>query len=126
LSYFVDQRTKYRFNSYSSELQATRFRGTRHTAEHSRKMSEALKEAWKRVTPESETDGRACHQKCRPGCTCAKHKVRKGLGKGSSTSCRPSLSRQDLAQRRRAEGQMFLPTSFAAGAPTTVSPALSQ
>ena len=54
LSYFVDQRTKYRFNAYSSELQAARFRGKRHTAEHNRKMSKALKEAWKRVTPEEK------------------------------------------------------------------------
>lgn len=105
LSYFVDQRTKYRFNAYSSELQAARFRGKRHTAEHNRKMSEALKEAWKRVTPEEKARRIAArvargYQKCRPGCPCAKHKVHKGLGKGKKHNVSPEgLWRQDVARR---------------------------
>jgi hypothetical protein len=123
LSYFVDQRTKYRFNAYSSELQAARFRGKRHTAEHNRKMSEALKEAWKRVTPEEKARRIAArvargYQKCRPGCTCAKHdpevcgKRREKL-RGKKHNVSPEgLWRQDVARRRRTKGQMFLPLSF--------------
>jgi hypothetical protein len=84
-------------------LQAARFRGKRHTAEHNRKMSEALKEAWRRVTPEEKARriaARVAHgyQKCRPGCTCAKHKDRKGLGKGKKHKVSPEgLWRQDVA-----------------------------
>lgn len=123
LSYFVDQRTKYRFNAYSSELQAARFRGKRHTAEHNRKMSEALKEAWKRITPEEKARRIAArvsrgYQKCRPDCTCAKHDPevcakRRGKPRGKKHNVSPEgLWRQDMARRRRSKGQMFLPLSF--------------
>ena len=104
-------------DAYSSELQAARFRGKRHTAEHNRKMSVTLKETWKRVTPEEKARRIAAraalsYRKCRPGCTCAKHKARKGLGKGKKHKVSPeALWRQGVARRRR-RGQLLLPLSF--------------
>jgi hypothetical protein len=123
LSYFVDQRTRYRFNAYSSELQAARFRGKRHTAEHNRKMSETLKEAWKRVTPEEKARRIAArvargYPKCQPGCRCAKHdhevcaeRREKLRGKKHNVSAE-GLWRQDMARRRRIKGQLCLPLSL--------------
>ena len=123
LAFFVDLRTKHRREKWRPELQAARFRGKRHTAEHNRNMREALKEAWKRVTPEEKARRVAAraargYQKCRPGCRCAKHdpevcaKRREKL-RGKKHNVSPEgLWRQDVARRRRTKGQMFLPLSF--------------
>jgi hypothetical protein len=52
-------------------------------------------------------------KKCEPGCTCSKHRDRKGIGKGVKHNVSPEgLWRQDVARRRRSRGQMFLPLAF--------------
>jgi hypothetical protein len=75
LSFFVDQRTKYGFNAYSSELQAARFRGRRHSEETRSRIGEANKKAYWAKTPEERAKSFAnrVYKNCEPGCTCAKH-----------------------------------------------------
>ena len=120
LSYFVDQRTKYRFNAYSSELQAARFRGRHHSEETRRRIGEANRETYWAKTPEERAKSHAnrVYKKCEPGCTCAKHdpeicaKRREKL-RGKKHNVSPEgLWRQDVARRRRSRGQLFLPLSL--------------
>ena len=113
---FTDQRTKHDRYRYSSEVQAARFRDKHHPEKVKQKMRATALRIW--ADPERRAARAAKRKltgwkKCEPGCTCSKHRDRKGLGKGKKHNVSPEgLWRQDVARRRRTKGQMFLPLSF--------------
>lgn len=101
-------------------MQAARFRGRHNSAETRRLIGEANRKTYWAKAPEERAKPLAnrAYKKCEPGCTCAKHdpelcaKRREKLRGKKHKVSRDGLWRQDVARRRRAKGQMFLPLSF--------------